>query len=391
MTPEEAFKAVRRGTIDCHTEEDLKRKLGSGRKLRIKLGVDPTSPDLHLGHTVQLSRLRAFQDLGHTAVLIIGDYTARVGDPSGRDSTRPSLSADIIAKNAETYKTQAFKVLDQSKTELRYNSEWLESFVQKELFSVLQRYTVNQLMQREDFAKRQAENKPITLLEILYPIFQGYDSVAIKSDVEMGGSDQLFNLLMGRTMQKDFGQEPQVCLTLPLLVGTDGIKKMSKSYGNYIGITEAPREIFGKVMRISDELMWNYYELLTDKNVGDLKGGHAMDAKKALAELLTARFHGSEAGKSERDFFEKTFSKKEIPTDIPFKPNPGALNFWSQLLVKLDMVDSRKEAQRLIEQGAFSVDGKVIKDDKMTAAGAVRRVTLKVGKHKFCQTEVALP
>ncbi|MBI3549861.1 MAG: tyrosine--tRNA ligase [Elusimicrobia bacterium] len=394
MDVAQSLTVVKRGCVECHTEDDLKKKFASGRKLRIKLGVDPTSADLHLGHTVQFNRLRAFQDLGHTAVLIIGDYTARVGDPSGRDSTRPPLTQEAIDANAKTYKDQAFKILDPGKTELRYNSEWLVPFVQKEMFAMLQRYTVNQLMQREDFAARQAKNQPITLIEILYPIFQGYDSVAIKADVELGGNDQLFNILMGRQMQKDAGLEPQVALTLPLLVGLDGVKKMSKSYGNSIPLTDSPRDMFGKVMKIGDELMRSYYELLTTEDLSKLGELHPMEAKKRLAEIITGRFHGAEAGKAERAFFDETFSKGKVPE---LEETPLAINgcaSWSQVLVQLKAAPSRKEAQRLVSQGAFRIEGEPVKtdafDDKSLKEYLVldKVLNIQVGKHKFFKVRV---
>lgn len=387
MNPAEALVLLRRGSVECHTDDDLKKKLASGRTLRIKLGVDPTSPDLHLGHTVQLNRLRAFQDQGHTAVLIIGDFTARVGDPSGRDSTRPSITPEQIKDNAKTYQDQAFKVLDPKKTEVRFNSEWLEPFMQKELFSALQRYTVGQLLQREDFSARSAKGLPITLLEILYPVFQGYDSVAIKSDVELGGNDQLFNLLMGRQMQKDWGQEPQVALTLPLLVGLDGTKKMSKSYGNHIGLTDSPRDMFGKVMRISDSMMMAYYELLTQESMSEIQSMHPMEAKKKLAGLVTARFHGEPAAAAEREFFDKTFSKKELPVAMELQQVNWVAPSWSQTIAKLGWLESRKEAQRLIAQGGFRVDGTPVKEDAISEAERgdllKKECTLQLGKHKF--------
>jgi len=387
MRTAETLAALTRGCVECHSREDLKRKLESGRPLRVKLGVDPTSPDLHLGHTVVLNRLRAFQDEGHTAVLIIGDFTARVGDPSGRDSTRPALSEDQIKANAQTYKDQAMKVLDASRTETRWNSEWLEPFIAKELFQVLRRYTVGQLLQREDFSIRSKAGLPITLLEILYPLLQGYDSVAVKADVELGGSDQLFNLLMGRTLQKDRGQEPQVAMTFPLLVGLDGVKKMSKSYGNAISLTESARDMFGKVMSVSDELMRVYFELLTRRDIGEVKAMHPLEAKKSLAEELTARFHGAAAAAEERAFFENTFSKKARPNDVPLMDVKGASKlFWSQILVNLGLTESRKEAQRLISQGAVRKDDvPIVKDAPIgdAAGNGDHECLLKVGKHKF--------
>lgn len=388
------LESITRGTVDLVSKEELAQKLSSGRPLRVKLGVDPTSPDLHIGHTVALGKLRTFQDLGHTVVLIIGDFTTRVGDPSGRDSTRPTLTREEIEENAKTYKDQAFKVLDKDKTEVVSNSEWLDPFVSRPegLLKTMARHTVQQLLAREDFQTRMKANSPITLLEILYPILQGYDSVAVKADVELGGTDQLFNLLMGRTMQKDAGQAPQVVLTLPLLVGLDGKKKMSKSYGNHIGISEGAREIFGKVMKISDEQMSDWYELLTSENLKDIKKKHPMEAKKALAELLTARFQGEAAGKAERIFFEETFSKKKLPEDIALivVEEDKQMVLISKFLADIDAAKSRKEAARLIRQGAVKLDAKKVREDltlketaKKLRGDGSEPLILQVGKHKF--------
>lgn len=387
--PRKALEHLRRGTVQVLSEGELLKKLGRGSPLRVKLGVDPTSPDLHLGHTVVLSKLRAFQDLGHTAVLIIGDFTARVGDPSGRDATRPTLTADDISANAKTYTDQAFKVIDRARTEVRFNSEWLEPFVREALLATLARHTVGQLLEREDFRQRMAAGNPITLLEMLYPLLQGHDSVAVKADVELGGNDQLFNLVMGRQMQKDAGQEPQVAMTLPLLNGLDGRKKMSKSYGNSVGLNEPPREVFGKLMKVSDELMGSYFELLTTRDLGEVARLHPMEAKKALAEELTARFHGPAAAKAEREFFESAFSRREVPEDVPRAAiTEGSLGAsWSVFLTSIGAAKSRKEAQRLLEQGAVSAEGLKLKDEPLDAffsgRPAGQAVHLKVGKHRF--------
>ncbi|HVE13375.1 MAG TPA: tyrosine--tRNA ligase [Elusimicrobiota bacterium] len=388
--PKKALETLKRAVVELVSPEELLKKLSSGKALRVKLGVDPTSPDLHLGHTVVLQKLRAFQDLGHTAVLILGDFTARVGDPSGRDATRPTLTAEAVKANAQTYKDQAFKVLDPARTELRWNSEWLEPFVQGDgLLRAMQKATVQQLLAREDFKKRMVEGSPISLLEMLYPLLQGYDSVAVKADVELGGNDQIFNLLMGRELQKDAGQEPQVALTVPLLVGLDGQKKMSKSYGNAVGVNEPAREIFGKVMRVSDELMLSYYELLTSRDMAAVKALHPMEAKKSLAEELTARFCGAEAGKAEREFFEKTFSRRETPVDAAevLLGKDARATFWSAYLASVGAAPSRKEAQRLLAQGAVSVNGEKVVDEIiekfLARAGGAAAFDLKVGKHKF--------
>lgn len=387
--PRKALESLRRGTVQVLSEVELLKKLSRPAPLRVKLGVDPTSPDLHLGHTVVLSKLRAFQDLGHTAVLILGDFTARVGDPSGRDATRPTLTPQAIAANAKTYTDQAFKVIDRARTEVRFNSEWLEPFVREALLAALSRHTVGRLLEREDFRQRMSSGSPITLLEMLYPLLQGHDSVAVKADVELGGNDQLFNLVMGRQMQKDAGQEPQVAMTLPLLNGLDGRRKMSKSYGNSVGLNEPAREVFGKLMKVSDELMGSYFELLTTRDLAEVGALHPMEAKKSLAEELTARFHGAPAAKAERDFFESAFSRRESPGDVPEArvPKEALATPWSAFLVSISAVKSRKEAQRLLEQGAVSAEGLKLKDEPLSVFFSGREsgrgLSLKVGKHRF--------
>lgn len=372
---------LKRGTVSLVSEEELAKKLNSGRTLRVKLGVDPTSADLHLGHSVVLTKLRQFQDLGHTAVLIIGDFTAMVGDPSGRDSTRPTLTASEVAANAKTYQEQAFKVLDRSKTELRFNSEWLTPFMRERLMDTLKRHTVQQVTAREDFKKRLADGSPITLLEVMYPLLQGYDSVAVKADVELGGNDQLTNLLMGRKMQQDEGQEMQVALTVPLLVGLDGAKKMSKSYGNFIAFNDAPNDLFGKTMRLSDELMYQYYELLTSEDMAAVKAKHPMAAKKELARLLTARFHGDPAANDAFKYFDETFSQKKaivIPDENAVRQSSGTA--LSKIIVAIGGTKSLGEARRLMIQGAVSVNEKKVTAD---TAELPKEFTLKVGKHQF--------
>jgi tyrosyl-tRNA synthetase len=377
---------LKRGCVSLVSEAELAKKLSSGRTLRVKLGVDPTSADLHLGHSVALSKLRQFQDLGHTAVLIIGDYTALVGDPSGRDSTRPTLTTEQVKANAKTYQEQAFKVLDINRTELRFNSEWLVPMMREGLLDILKRHTVQQVLSREDFKTRIAAGSPLTLLEIMYPILQGFDSVAIKADVELGGNDQLTNLLMGRKMQVDVGQEAQIALTVPLLVGLDGEKKMSKSYGNSIGLNEAPNEMFGKAMRVSDELMLSYYELLTDSDLAAVKAEHPMKAKKSLARLLVARFHGEDAGAEAQNYFEKTFSKKELPTDLRVERVPAGLT-PSEIVLRAGGAKSRSEARRLIMQGGVQIDGVKLLDD--AAISAPPSFVLKMGKHQFVKIELS--
>ncbi len=369
-----------RGCVDLISRAELEKKLNSGKKLRIKLGADPTSADLHLGHSVVLTKLRAFQDMGHTAVLVIGDFTAAVGDPSGRDTTRPMLSPEQIKQNAKTYTDQAFKVLDPSKTEIHFNSEWLNPFfTTKEILGTLSKVTLSQVLERDDFKKRMKAGNPISVLEVMYSLFQGQDSVALKADVELGGTDQIFNLLVGRQLQKNNGQEPQVVMTVPLLVGTDGVKKMSKSYGNYIGINDAPKDIFGKVMSISDELMMQYYELLTAEDLNAVKAMHPMTAKKNLAKILTSRFHGAEAGQKELENFEQVFSKKELPTDLP------TLNANNQTYVSVILAagfaKSKNEARRLIMQGGVKLNGEKVLEDALVNFDG--EAVLQVGKKNF--------
>ena len=376
---------LKRGCVSVVSEAELAQKLSSGRTLRVKLGVDPTSADLHLGHSVALTKLRRFQDLGHTAVLIIGDFTALVGDPSGRDSTRPTLTPDEVRANAATYQEQAFKILDKTKAELRFNSEWLTPFMRDALLDTLKRHTVQQVLSREDFKTRLASNSPLTLLEILYPILQGYDSVAVESDVELGGNDQLTNLLMGRKMQIDAGQKAQVALTVPLLIGLDGAKKMSKSYGNAIGLNDPPNEMFGKVMRVSDDLMLQYYELLTDLDLHAVKAAHPMKAKKELARILVARFHGEAAGAEAAAYFESTFSKKELPRGLRVEKIPAGLTL-SEIIARVGGAKSRSEARRLIAQGGVQIDGVKRADDAPIAAPS--GFTLKMGKHQFVKIEI---
>ncbi len=363
MTIDEQIAFLTRGCVDIVSKADLAKKLESGKTLKVKLGCDPTSADLHLGHSVALSLMRRFQDLGHKAVLVIGDFTAAIGDPSGRDSTRPVLAREQILQNAKTYTDQAFKVLDPAKTEIRFNSAWLDSFVAgKELLQTLQKITVAQVLERDDFKKRMAAGNPISMLEVLYSLFQGQDSVALQADVELGGTDQIFNLLVGRQLQKNNGQEPQVALTVPLLVGLDGVKKMSKSYGNYVGLNDVPNDMFGKLMSIPDELMPMYYELLTNENMDEIKAMHPMAAKKKLAGILVARFHDDQAAKAALENFEKVFSKKELPADMPsFTPQPGAM--LSAVLFEAGAAASKNKARALIEQGAIRLKGERVTQD----------------------------
>ncbi len=381
MTIDEQINFLTRGCVDVVSKADLAKKLESGKTLTIKLGCDPTSADLHLGHSVVLSLLRRFQDLGHKAILVIGDFTAAVGDPSGRDSTRPVLPREKILENAKTYTDQAFKVLDPAKTEVRFNSEWLDPFVSgKGLMQTLQKVTVAQVLEREDFKKRMADGNPISLLEVLYSLFQGQDSVALQADVELGGTDQIFNLLVGRQLQKNNGQEPQVAITVPLLVGIDGVKKMSKSYGNYVGLNDQPNDMFGKIMSISDELMISYYELLTSADMAQVKAMHPMEAKKQLAGLLTSRFHGEEAAKAARANFEQVFSKKQNPDEMPeFKPQEGAL--LSAVIFAAGAAQSKNKARALIEQGAVRLNG--VKAEQDAPLSFENGAVLQIGRRTF--------
>ena len=384
--PDDSLSRMLRGATNVVSEKELKDKLSKGRPLRVKLGVDPTAPDIHLGHTVVLTKLRTFQDLGHTVVFIIGDFTAAIGDPSGRDSTRPPLSEAIINENIQTYTDQVFKVLDKEKTEVRYNGEWLYDLFDRRnpAFmprTILRNHTVQQLMERDDFAQRRKAGLPISMLELMYPLFQGYDSVAVKADVELGGHDQLFNLLMGRQMQKDAGQEPQVVMTLPLLEGLDGTRKMSKTYGNHVGVKDVENDMFGKIMSISDDLMWKYYELLTEETVADVKKLHPMEAKKKLAGILVARFHGQTAAKSAADHFANVFSKKENPDEMEQFRLTGKEMDAIDLIVAAQLAPSKKEARRLVEQGGVQLDGRRVNvGEKISVSGPG---VLKVGKRRF--------
>jgi tyrosyl-tRNA synthetase len=375
-----------RGAVDVLPEGRLAEQLAEGRPLRVKLGVDPTSPDIHLGHTVVLTKLRAFQDVGHTVVLIIGDYTARVGDPSGRDATRPVLSAEDVEANAETYLEQAFAVLDRERTEVRRNSEWL-AMGSDELFDLVRRFTVARLLEREDFARRMAEEKPISVLELLYPVLQGYDSVAVEADIELGGTDQTFNLLFGRDVQAAYGQPPQSILTMPLLVGTDGVQKMSKSYGNYVGVTDPPEEMFGKLMSIPDSVMDEYYALLLSEPLDAAKP--AVEAKRELARRLTDRFQGDGAGTAAEERFDQVHVRGELPDEIPVarvRDDGGRVHLPALIAAEFEL--STSEARRLIRQGGVKLDGEPLDPDALDLpierlAGAV----LQVGKRRHRRLE----
>ena len=393
MDIKKQLEIIKRGVIDLITEEELLEKLRhsvkTGKPLRIKAGFDPTAPDLHLGHTVLIQKLKDFQTLGHHILLLIGDFTGMIGDPTGRSETRKPLSKEEVLKNADTYKEQVFKILDEEKTEVVLNSEWMEKMRADELVELAGSFTVARMLERDDFSKRYKEGRAISIHEFLYPLIQGYDSVVLKSDVELGGTDQLFNLLVGRTLQKESGQSPQVVITMPLLEGTDGKEKMSKSLNNYIGITEPPSEIFGKVMSISDELMARYYTLLSEKPkeyIENIKGGiiHPKDAKEALAFELTARFHGSEAAEKAKEGFKKLFVLKEAPEDIEevrIKGRVGEKKWLPKVMVEAGLAKSTSEAIRLIEQGGVRRDGERVKDATIEILSD--STSIQVGPRKF--------
>jgi tyrosyl-tRNA synthetase len=369
-SPDEQLAAIRRGTVDLLPEDELAAKLRQELPLRVKFGADPSAPDLHLGHTVALTKLRQFQDLGHQVIFLIGDFTGMIGDPTGKSETRKPLTREEVRANAETYRQQVFKILDPERTEVRFNSEWMERMAAAEMVRLCAHYTVARMLERDDFAERYAEGRAIGIHEFLYPLVQGYDSVALRADVEVGGTDQRFNLLVGREIQKAYGLAPQVVLTLPLLEGTDGVQKMSKSLGNAIGIAEPPAEIFGKLMSISDAMMVRYYELLTSEELGamrqqiELGALHPMDAKKRLARTIVARFYDDAAAQREVESFERRFQRRELPEDVVefVYASPPARVPLPQLLTKSGLTRSNSEARRKIEEGAVRVGGAKVAD-----------------------------
>lgn len=390
---------IQRGAAEiihqAELEAKLKRSLAENRPLRVKAGFDPTAPDLHLGHTVLIHKLKHFQDLGHQVIFLIGDFTGMIGDPTGVSETRKALTKEQVLDNAKTYQRQIFKILDPAKTLTEFNSRWMKEMSAEGLIQLAAHYRVARMMERDDFHKRYQEQKPISVHEFLYPLVQGYDSVVLKADVELGGTDQKFNLLVGRELQRDYGQEPQVVITMPLLEGTDGVKKMSKSVGNYIALEDKPGEMFGKIMSISDTLMYRYYELLTTEDVGQIKTLHPMEAKQALAELIVARYHGAEAGRQGRVEFQQKFQDREFPE------NPDVrLQLTSQdlregqaiglvdLVAKTGLVPSRSEARRLIIQGGVEIDGKKLSDANASLAVVEgKQYRLKIGRRKFAIVE----
>lgn len=382
----DALQRLSANAVDVVPPDGLREKLASGRPLRVKLGVDPTAPDIHLGHTVVLQKLRQFQDAGHTAVLIIGDWTARVGDPSGRTSTRPMLSADEIDANAATYREQAFKILDPDRVEVRPNGEWFAGMGLEPLFRLAATTTVNQLLRREDFATRMDEQRPISVLELLYPLMQAYDSVAVQADIELGGTDQLFNLMLGREVQQAYGLAPQVAMTLPILPGTDGVAKMSKSLGNHIGVTDKPEEQFGRIMSIPDDALAVYYTLLFPDAPGP--GGAAVDDKRRLGRLVAERFHGPDAGARAEDYFNRVTRDRQAPDEVPeISVAAGAVHLPALLVDHLG-VTSRGEARRLIAQGGVTVDGARI-DVLDIPSDELEGKVIRAGKRRFARVVVA--
>ena len=396
-TIEESLQLIKRGADEVIHEQELVSKLERGKPLRVKAGFDPTAPDLHLGHTVLINKLRHFQELGHQILFLIGDFTGLIGDPSGRNITRKPLTADEIKSNARTYQDQVFKILDPDKTEICFNSTWCEQLGAAGMIGLAGKSTVARMLERDDFKKRYAGNLPISIHEFLYPLMQGYDSVAMRADVELGGTDQKCNLLMGRDLQKDAGQEPQVVLTMPLLEGTDGVQKMSKSLGNYIGIDEAPGEIFGKLMSVSDELMWRYFDLLSFRAGTEIlqlkqqveEGANPRDIKMQLAEEITSRFHGTGAGNSAREEFINRFRHGQEPEDIPksvFDSEQGTAPLVL-VLKHAGLTQSTSEAIRMIKQGAVKIGGEKV-SDKDTQLDSGQEYILQVGKRKFARVTV---
>ena len=399
---DEQLNHIRRGSVDIIREEELLEKLKraqkTGKPLRVKAGFDPTAPDIHVGHTVLIRKMKHFQDLGHTVIFLIGDFTGMIGDPSGRSATRKQLTADEVQQNAETYKQQIFKILDPQKTVIDFNSRWFSALGVDGFIRLAAKYTVARILEREDFSNRLKNQLPIAMHELLYPLVQGYDSVALEADVELGGTDQRFNLLVGRELQREYGQEQQIVLTMPLLEGLDGVQKMSKSLSNYIGINEPPNEQFGKVMSISDDLMYRYYELLTDiplneiqnlrKDIADGKR-HPKDVKADLAARIVADYHGAEAADAARDEFDRVFRQRQNPEDVETKKisiSAGPMRL-TRLLPALNLAPSNTEAQRLIESGAVHINDQRVTDPKAEISQAGEYL-FKVGKRRFLRVLV---
>lgn len=396
-TIDEALAIIRRGTEEILLEEELIQKLKIGKPLRVKAGFDPTAPDLHLGHTVLLNKMRQLQELGHEILFLIGDFTGMIGDPSGKNETRPPLTREQVKENSITYQKQVFKILDPQKTEILFNSTWMDELSPADLIKLAATHTVARMLERDDFHQRFTNNQAIAIHEFLYPLLQGYDSVAMRADIELGGTDQKFNLLMGRELQKHFGQKPQVIMTLPLLPGLDGIRKMSKSLGNYVGIDETAEQIFGKIMSISDETMWLYFELLSFKTINEIQelrdhvanGMNPRDVKFLLAEELAARFHHPEAARLAKESFIAQFQRKQMPDEIPevvLKSEGGRLPIAS-IIKMASLADSTSDANRLIQQGAVRVDG-VRVEDRNCVIEANKEIILQVGKRRFAKVKI---
>jgi tyrosyl-tRNA synthetase len=389
------LEIIKRGAVEVLPEEELIAKLKKGLPLRIKAGFDPTAPDLHLGHTVLIQKMKQFQDLGHEVIFLIGDFTGMIGDPTGKSETRKQLTREEVAKNAETYKEQIFKILDPVNTIIEFNHNWMEKMDAAALIELAAKYNVARMLEREDFKQRYQKQQSISIHEFLYPLIQGYDSVALKADIELGGTDQRFNLLMGRELQREYGQEAQVVLTMPLLEGLDGVQKMSKSLGNYIGINEPAEEIFGKVMSVSDPLMWRYYELLSDKGLDEIsalraqvEGGqlHPMEAKKSLGVELVERFHGAAAAAAARTYFETRFQNRSTPKEIRQQFSAPQPIWICRLMVDLKFANSTSEARRLVAQNAVKVDAQLVNDVNFQFDSA-RHNIIEVGKNRIAQAK----
>ena len=396
VSVQESLAIINRGCEELIVGQEMADKLAAGRPLRVKAGFDPTAPDLHLGHTVLINKMRQFQDLGHQVIFLIGDFTGMIGDPTGKNTTRPPLSREQIAENARTYKAQVFKILDPQKTEVAFNSTWFDRMNAADLIRLAARHTVARMLERDDFGKRYRGNQPIAIHEFLYPLVQGYDSVALRADIELGGTDQKFNLLVGRELQKDYDQSPQCILTMPLLEGLDGVNKMSKSLGNYVGINEPPEQIFGKLMSISDELMWRYIELLSfesmsviDKWKAEVAAGrNPRDIKVAFAKEIVARFHDPAAAQHALANFEARFKQGEMPEDMP-EHSVEAIKMYTvpQILKHVGLTASTSEAMRMIEQGGVRLDGEKISDKGLVLSKG-QEVVLQVGKRKFARVKL---
>jgi len=397
MNQLETLEIIKRGADELLLEHELKQKLAQNRPLRIKAGFDPTAPDLHLGHTVLLNKMRQLQDLGHHALFLIGDFTGMIGDPTGKNTTRPPLTREQVLANAESYREQVFKVLDPDKTEVVFNSTWMDKFSAVDLIRLAATHTVAQMLERDDFSKRYKSNQPIAIHEFIYPLVQGYDSVALKADIELGGTDQKFNLLMGRELQKHFGQPSQCVLTMPLLEGLDGVNKMSKSLGNYVGITDIPQEMFGKLMSVSDELMWRYLELLSFESLATIakwreevkQGRNPRDIKVLMAQELVARFHSKQAATDALAEFEARFQKGVLPDDMPeisVATTDGHIGI-TQMLKQAGLVASTSDAIRMIEAGAVKLDGEKVSDKALQLKASV--VVAQVGKRKFGRVTIS--